>query len=377
MNKKRLNEIEARKSEILKEIDTADEARMSELEVELDELEKEERAISAKLELRGRIGNPVDVPANGLGLDAPTERAQTFVETRATTIASGKIAIPSSTKNDINPTMDSGNSILDMVYIQDCIGMGTNIIPYEKPGMEAGISAEGASNNSDFVTDYVEIKPVSVTVYTEVSRETKKLTPVRYLQAVENAALKALRKKIAKLIVTSDSADNPTFYGINLAPTCTQVVNVSKIDASTLRDIILAYGGDDDVSGSAILVLTKEDLQAFGKVRGTNEKKPVYEITPDTDNTNSGIIKDGGLSCRYTLNSALKPLNTAEEAADVMYYGKPLAYEVDIFSDYEITVSEEAALKSRMIAVLGEVMVGGNVTIHNGFMKVRKQMAAV
>lgn len=370
---KRMNEIRERKETILTEIDTADEVRMGELETELDSLEKEERELEKKLNLRNRLGNPVPVPAAGAGESEIEERANHFMETRATTVTSGTIAIPSSTKNDVNPTMESGNSILDLVDVQDCFGMGENIIPYEKPGMAAGKSEEGASNESSFETDYVTIKPVTISVYTEVSRETKKLSPVRYMQAVERAALRALRKKIANYIVTSDATTNPTFWGINKAPTCVTSLSIGKIDATTLRTITLGYGGDDDIPGSAILILTKEDLQEFGKIRGTNEKKPIYEIIPDTNNTNTGIIKDGGASCRYTLNSALKPLSKAEVGDDIMYYGKPKAYEVDIFSDYTITVSEEAALKSRMIAVLGEVMVGGNVTVYDGFIKIQKE----
>lgn len=375
MNEKRLSEINERKSAILTEIDSADEARMAALETELDGLEKEETELRKKLNLRSRIGDSVTKPVATESGDDKEERARKFIETRATTISSGKIAIPSSTQNEVNPTLDSGNGILNLVHIEDYIGMGTNIVPYEKPGMEAGVDAEGASTESDFVTDYVEIKPVTVDVYTEVSRETRKLSPVRYMQAVEQAALKALKKKIGKLIISSDKQDNPIFYGINKAPTCVQTVEINAIDASTLRKIMLSFGGDEDVEGAAILILTKDDLQAFGAVRGTNEKKPVYEITPDTANPNSGIIKDGGLSCRYTLNSALKPFEKAEAGADVMYYGKPMAYEVDIFSDYQITVSEEAALKKRMIAVLGEVMVGGNVTVYNGFIKIQKSQS--
>lgn len=370
---KRLQEIMLRKSELLAELEgDVTEERLGQIETEQRELEAEENQIRAKMDLRGRLGN-VEEQHAGAG-DSIEERAKQFVESRATKIESGKIAMPTSTSNDVTPSLESGNSILNMVYVEDCIGMGGNLRPYEIPGMVAGINKEGASTESDFVTDYAEIKPVTVDVYTEVSRETKKLSPVKYMEAVQKAALKALRKKIAKMIVASDNAESPAFFGINKAKACaTSTKQIDAIGATTLRDIILTFGGDDDVAGAAVLLLSKEDLQAFGAVRGTNEKKAVYEIIPDEQNPNTGIIKDGGLSCRYSLNSQLTPLSKAEAGADVMYYGKPLAYEVDIFSDYEITVSEDAALKSRMIAVLGEVMVGGNVTTYNGFLKVQKK----
>lgn len=374
---KRLQEIEARKKELLTELeDEVTEERMAQIEAEQTALAQEEKTLRKKLNIRERLGSRTESPEDG-NTDSAETRARQFVETRSTTISSGMIAVPSSAQNEVNPTLESGRSILDLVHVADCNGMGSNIIPYEKPGMEAGTSKEGESNSSDFVTDYAEIKPVTVTVYTEVSRETRKLTPVKYLEAVQRAAVSALRKKVAALVVSSDAEENTVFFGINKAKACKDSIKeIDSVGATTLRDIILSYGGDEDVAGAAVLLLTKEDLQAFGAIRGEKEKKPVYEIIPDTANPNCGVIKDGGLSCRYSLNSRLTAFSKATAGSDVMYYGKPMAYELDIFSDYTLTVSEEAALKSRMIAVLGEVMVGGNVTTYNGFLKIRKKGTA-
>lgn len=369
---KRLQEIEMRKKELITELEgkVAD-ARMEEIEAEQRSLEAEEKQIRAKLELVGRLEQK-----EYAGAGEPTEleaRAAKFVESRALTISSGKIAMPTSTENEVKESLVSGNGILDLVHVEDCQGMGGNLVPYEISGMEAGVDAEGASTESDYQTAYAEIKPVTVDVYTEISRETLKLTPVKYMQAVEKAAVKALRKKISKNIVQSDATEKATFIGINKADACKTVVECAAIDATTLKNIILAYGGDEDVVGAAVLILNKKDLQKFGAVRGTNEKKAVYEIIPDTENPNTGIIKDGGLSCRYSINASMKDLDSAAAGEDVMYYGKPQAYEVDIFGDYTITVSEDAALKKRMIAILGEVQVGGNVTTYDGFIKVQKK----
>ena len=67
---------------------------------------------------------------------------------------------------------------------------------------------------------------------------------------------------------------------------------------------MLSYGGDEFSGGQGVLFLNKTDLIALGDVRGTNEKKAVYEITPDA-NPNTGIIKDGGLAVKYCICSAL------------------------------------------------------------------------
>ena len=59
-----------------------------------------------------------------------------------------------------------------------------------------------------------------------------------------------------------------------------------------------------------------------------------------------------------------------------MAYGNPQNFELGVFSDYTVTVDESAALKRRMIAVLGEVMLGGNVVVYDGFVRVKKKASA-
>lgn len=126
-----------------------------------------------------------------------------------------------------------------------------------------------------------------------------------------------------------------------------------------------------------MLFLNKKDLIAFGDIRGTNEKKAVYEINPDPENPNTGIIKDGGLSVRYCLNNNLTACSgTAQQAssgADVltMCYGNPKCFELDLFSDYEIAVSEDFAFDKLMDTIRGDVELGGNVVVQDGFVFVK------
>lgn len=124
-----------------------------------------------------------------------------------------------------------------------------------------------------------------------------------------------------------------------------------------------------------MLFLNKLDLIAFGDVRGTNEKKAVYEIEPDTDNPNTGIIKDGGLSVRYCINSNLTACaGTAQSASSdtlTMFYGNPQCFELDLFSDYEIRISEDFAFDKLMDTIRGDVEIGGDVVVKNGFVALK------
>ena len=136
---------------------------------------------------------------------------------------------------------------------------------------------------------------------------------------------------------------------------------------------MFAYGGDENIGSNATLYLNKADLIAFGDVRGTNEKKAVYEIIPDGSNPNTGIIKDGGLSVRYCINSECKALTGSTKGSapiKTMVYGDPGNYKLDLFGDYEVRVSEDYKFGERLLAVLGEVMLGGNIICDKGFVVV-------
>lgn len=301
-------------------------------------------------------------------------------ELRSVTIASGELASPTQVQGTINDKFNEVSSIVDLVSVSDARGLDEYQVPYVVGYGEGGIKGEGADyTESDPVFNYAVIKPIKITIYTEVGKEVTKLTNVQYFAKVQQAALIALRKKVAKLIPLGNPSATPAeITGIKNASALTSgALGFTAIDDKSLRKIAFNYGGDENVQGNAILQLNKNDLIAFGDVRGTSDKKPVYEITPDPSNPNSGIIKDGGLSVRYIINSALPALSTAGTLANTlcMIYGVPAAYELALFSPYSIEVSTEAAFKKGMLAIRGDVLVGGNVVVSNGFLLINKVTA--
>jgi hypothetical protein len=110
---------------------------------------------------------------------------------------------------------------------------------------------------------------------------------------------------------------------------------------------------------NARLYLTKANLQAFGALRGANEKHRLYNITPDADNANTGIITDGGLIVPYTIVSSL--------GAGSLAYGDPYNYLLGLFGDFVIRVDESVKAVERMHTILGDVTLGGNLVIDKGF----------
>lgn len=364
---------------------------MEDLRSLLNDIEAEEARMKTKSTVLATYGVKKDDQLQLRHQETPEEekRAQEFIksnklslsvdEVRAITIGSGNLISPKPIQNSINEKFNEVSSIIEQVNTVSAERMGEYEVPFVVGYSEGGITTEGNDySDGEPVFDYVSIKPVKITIYTEVSEEVSKLTPVQYLAKVQQAALIALRKKVAKLIPLGNPAATPAeITGIIHAPAITDgSLEFTVIDESTLRSIAMSYGGDENIIGNAILLLNKVDLIAFGDVRGS-DKKSVYEITPDSSNPNAGIIKEGGLSVRYIINSALKALSATATPATTtcMIYGNPNAYELALFSNYEIKVSEDAAFKKGMLAVKGSVFVGGNVVTANGFVLIEKKAA--
>lgn len=272
----------------------------------------------------------------------------TVLEARATLISGGKIATPTEV-GDMRDAFTQVSSIVDMVHVEDCTGMGAYEVPYEISSATATKHTEGEEvAESDPEMDFVTIAPETAAVVSYASRKIRKLTPVKYEDRVRRSALTALRKYAANFIVSKIKAS-----------TLTVKKTIAAIDEKTVRDIALAYGGEEGIEGHAVLVLNKATLIKLGDVRGTNEKQAVYKITADTSNPNTGIIEEGGLVVKYCLNSKL--------ANDELIYGNMKCFELALFGDYEIVVAEETKITKLLLTIVGDVDLGGDVVVKDGF----------
>ena len=383
-------ELETRQAEIVKECETAEGDALKELEAEATRICERKKQLAAA-EKRQAIREMV---ANGAGsrVENPAahneneERAQAFketrretigtVETRAVLVSGGTLLTPTGVSG-INDSADVRvSSIIDMVKVVNCEGMGSNKIAYlSADADEADNQTEGsAATEKEPTFATITITPESVATLSYISKQAKKQTPLMYEAKVREQAMLSLRKKAAS-VVTKKLQES----ALNSAVDGDVVSKKGAINAGTLRKIALAYGGDEGVAGGAVLFLTKTDLIAFGDVRGTNEKKPVYEITPDTANPNTGTIKDGGLTVRYCLNKNLTALNgTAQTTAaqKTMFYGVPTCIELDLFSAYEIAVSEDFRFDKLLDTIRGDVELGADVVVKNGFVAVQLPASA-
>lgn len=375
MNKKeRLQAINTRLAEIKTKLETEADAKA---------IEALGTETSSLVEERGRIAGEMAAEARAVMENATeviTPEAKDVIESRSADLRAGKrikisaaefrsvlvsqasLAKPVNV-GGINDNWDKIPSILNDVRRENLKGCSEYQIAFEKTNSAAAKGTDGsAATSSEPTFGVAKIKPYAVNCVSYVSKHIAEQTPVNYYGKVVESAGYAIRRKLANLIVAGDTTD---FYGILTAvdkdgASLTQAVSIAAIDQNSLRSIVLgSYGGDDQVPGGCTLYLNKTNLAAFGAVRGTNEKKAIYEITPDSANPNTGVIKEGGTAVRYVIVSTL--------ADNTLIYGNPLCYELGFFEDVTIEVSKDEKFSQGLISVLAETNAGGNVNCLNGF----------
>lgn len=302
---------------------------------------------------------------------------------KAVTLATGTLVEPTGVGSDVRDIIGGAvSSIVDQVSVADLTGMGAYQEPYVISELTANAntvaSKAGASRaaSTDPTFGVTEIKPYELTVTSFVDRNLARLTPANYYAKIYNMAMRAMRRKLATLIVNGDGETTHVMYGIKNAvnkagSTIYSTANVSAVDVNLLDNLYFAYGTDDALAPNARLLLTKSDLKAIGQLRGTNEKQRLFTIEPDMGNPNTGIIRDGGVVIPYTICSDLTSLSGATAstsgAIQTMCYGSPANYLLGLFGDFTIRVDESFKAQERLLTILGDAFVGGNLVADKGF----------
>lgn len=287
----------------------------------------------------------------------------------STTLATGTLVAPQGAGSNIHDGFAAQvSSLIDQVNAVSLTGLNSWEEPYvvtelEAHGGKVAETAGKARTASDPVFAKAKLAAYEVSVTSFVDRNISRLSPADYAAKVQSMAMHALRRKINSYIVNGDGQANPDVFGmINAKNTDGNAIyanlsGVTAINENTLNSLVFGYGGDEFVGGNARLLLTKSSLKALGALRSTDGKK-LLEITVDPGNPNTGTIKDGGLIVPYTIVSAV--------GDNTLIYGDPANYMLGLFGDYVIRVDESVKAVERMNAILGDVSVGGNLTVDKG-----------
>lgn len=281
----------------------------------------------------------------------------------------GTLVSPTGGGSDIHDGNNAQVTTLsNQVRVETFEGLSGWEEPYLKSIQEAtsgDVTVVGgtARSASDPVFKKAELAATEIQVTSYVDKNINRLSPANYAAKVQAYAMKALLRKCNHQIINGDALSSHKMFGlINAKNTDAESIfqtmaGITAINEDTLRDLVMGYGGDEEVYAGARLVLSKNNLDAFGKIKiAKDDYRKLYKIT---HNGNTGTIEEGGLIVPYTIASAIGDKTLA--------YGDPQTYLLGLFGPYSIRIDESVKSVERMIAILGDALVGGNLVADKGF----------
>ena len=325
-------------------------------------------------EAKDKIAERVNDLQNGKGIQLSGVEVLRALR-NSTTLATGTLAKPAGTGTEIREG-DKGviSSIIDQVRTVDLTGLSL----YEEPYLIAPQSVQGGKvetlagtprTDSDPTFGVAQIKPYELNTTSFVDRNISRLTPAAYYDKIVSMAMTELRRKAGKLIVSGDGQATPDMYGMTNAKnkagnSIFASVEYTDVDEGFLDSLFFAYGTDEAIGQNGRIFLTKAQLKTIGLLRNTNKER-VFKIHADPGNPNTGTIEDSGLMYPYSII-----------AEDALIYGDPQNYELGLFGGFTVRVDESVKSIERMVAVLGDAMIGGNVIVDKGFVVATKKSGA-
>ena len=367
----RINEINARLKEIRSASENLEDAtKLEELEKECDALQNERSGLIAKLSIENKTEvKPFVTATRKDNKDELEKRGVDLKEKRTIVVSSDEILLPQHVDSTLAPyPFLEVSTLVDKVKVVNLSGGETYTKSYVKGHGEAGLTEEGqAYSETEPEFGYCTITKVKITAYTEITEELEKLPAIPYQEEVLKNINISLRKKISQQILLG-LGDSNTFTGIfsskAVALADSSPLELTTIDENTLDDIVFAYGGEEDVEGGAVLILNKNDLRAFAKLR-TKEGRKIHTIDYKAQ-TIDGIP--------YIINSNCKAITDPNTKAGdyCIAYGALTNYEVPIFSPVEVAKSTDYKFKDGIICYKSSVFTGGNVVGYNGFLRIKK-----
>ena len=364
INEMKMEDIQARMAEINAELEKP-EADIEALTEEVNKLEERATEIKKATEARSALVAKINAGTIGTVIESSEdkevktkmnekeERAQKFVETGKTAIeqrallSTGKIAKPTRV-DGISALADTAKGIIDDVHTIALEGTGAWVAAYQKTRAAAADVTEGQAIGGTGATfDYVTINPAEWGILDEVSHLVKKFSPLAYQTAIEDAAVDALRDKAAEKVIAAVKASELVEHKYSVA-----------LDKDFLRNTVLGFRSIKR-KGATKLYISQADLATLGAVRGTNEKRALYEITFDDETNTSGTIKEGGLAVSFRVLDGLED--------GVQFFGQPGTIDMPLWGDYAIETDEGGDyFKRKMIGIRGAQIGGADVVAYHG-----------
>jgi len=304
------------------------------------------------------------------------EYGKALAEQRSITLKNGDVLLSKVASDNINDTWTPVSSVLDAVDIVNVSGAESFDQAFVKGYAEGDYTEEGTDYaDGEPIIGYARVAKTMITAYAEISRAVQKLASAIFGGFVKSAVEKAVRRKLSRQIMIGDGADGHLVgifatAEINKALDTAKDISLTSIDNQTLDEIVGSYGGtEDDGEGDTTLILNKEDLKAFSKLRSTSGEK-LHTI----DRRNKTID-----TIPYIINSACKPISKSAttDGQYAMAYGNTKNYMLGVFSDIDVEESKDFKFKQGQVAYRADGFFGGNTVIADGFIRVKKEVPTV
>lgn len=361
--KEELKSIEDRKVEMRSEANTEGITveRIDELTKEADELNERSKELNAELAELDARSEVIKEEKSKIKVEKEIRQmttAKTEVELRAESLmntgtmemkallSTGQIATPTAV-GGINGLAEIGVGIVDDVKAVALTGNGSYKVAYKATNGAAAAVTDGQPISSTEPTfGVVTINPAEWGTLDTISNQVKKVSPLAYEAEVENSAVIALREYASDKIIAAVQASD-------LKGTITQA-----IDKDYLTGLLLSYTSIAG-KGEVVLYLNQTDLKALGAVRGTNEKRRLFDITFDPGTTKSGVISENGMACKFRV---IDKLTTGTQL-----FGQPKTIEMPMWDGYRIDTDEGGKyFEANMIAVRGLQTANADLCAKNG-----------
>ena len=315
-----------------------------------------------KLATEIRSGKPTVISAE----------AQREVQKRA--IASSTTQKPAAYKSTLEEAPNQVAQAIDLVAHVPMKGAARYEVAFEVDVTDADYTAEaGAYTTAEGTFNTNDTVATKLTAKAVVNEEVKELNTIDYLDAIINNVKKSLRKKASKEIVAGDGTTGH-LRGIANAPAkvmpADYKLDVRAFDKNTLRNIIMAYGGDEDVTSPLTLFLNKNTLNEFLAVE-LKSGDPAYNVKFEGT---GGTISEakGGLEVPFSINSGFKAFSAEVAGKTFAIYGDPQKYELPEFSDMIVVENDAIYQDKGQIAFFGHQHLGGVVAGYKAFLPIKK-----
>lgn len=274
-------------------------------------------------------------------------------------LSTGKIAKPSDV-DGIDDNFQGAYGILNEFRVMDAGQVSEIKLAYMKTRPTLAAETEGTAPTENSPTfDYVTLTPKTRNGVVYISKAIDRYTPLDYERAVLEEVIPAMltdaeETAIAGFGACVDSSSNKMVQAIAIQN------STGAIDQDTLRTILINFIRGENVRGTPTLFLTQAQLVEFGKVRGTNEKRPLYTITFDPNNSRRGTLSEGGSMVNFVICSGITK----------MVLGQLDGYTLALWGDYKVEVDGSYKFAEGLNTIRYEYTAAGSVRVPNCFAEI-------